>query len=138
LAKKGSSVSLHSLKAFKVIVFGDVQGVGFRRAVQREARRLAISGHVKNRKDGAVEILAQGEAAKIELLLDSIRAFGPTISVQSMEKGAAKVSSSRKYFEIVHGSIEEELDEGLGAGEAQLSLLRSDINSKFDTLSSTD
>jgi acylphosphatase len=133
LAKKGSLSSLHSLKAFKVIVFGDVQGVGFRRAVQREARKSAIAGHIKNRKDGAVEILAQGEAEKIELLLDSIRAFGPPIFVQSMEKGPAKVSSSRKYFEILRGSMEEELDEGLGAGEAQLSLLRSNINSKFDT-----
>lgn len=55
------------MKAFIVIASGDVQGVGFTRAVQREARKLAIVGHIKNRRDGAVEILAQGEGEKLEL-----------------------------------------------------------------------
>jgi acylphosphatase len=120
------------LKAFTVIVFGDVQGVGFRRAVQREARKLAVVGHIKNRKDGSVEILAQCETSKLELLLNSIRALGPPISVQSIERTPAKVSNGRNYFEIIHGTMEEELDEGLGAGEAQLFLLRNGINTKFD------
>jgi acylphosphatase len=140
------------LRAFEIIAFGDVQGVGFRRAVQREARRLGVVGQIKNRKDGAVEIIAQSEADILELFMDCIRELGLPISVQSLERKASVVSKRRKFFEIIHGNMNEELDEGLGAGEAQSSAmrqdmtrgfggltesvngLRSDVNSKFDTL----
>ncbi len=119
------------MKAFRIIVFGEVQGVSFRRAVQREARKLQIVGTVKNNRDGSVEIIAQSGYEKIELLTNSIRALGSPISVDSLEMKPVAVSKSRKYFEIVHGKIEEELDEGLGAGEAQLSSMRKEMTEGF-------
>ena len=42
-------------------VTGEVQGVGFRWAAQGEADRLGVVGRVRNRTDGAVEIVAQGD-----------------------------------------------------------------------------
>jgi acylphosphatase len=42
-------------------VTGEVQGVGFRWAAQGEAERLGLVGRVRNRADGAVELVAQGE-----------------------------------------------------------------------------
>jgi acylphosphatase len=50
-----------SLKQVHLTVRGRVQGVFFRASTQREARRLGLTGWVKNRNDGAVEILAEGE-----------------------------------------------------------------------------
>ena len=50
-----------SLKQVQLIVRGRVQGVFFRASTQREARRLGLTGWVKNRGDGSVEILAEGE-----------------------------------------------------------------------------
>jgi acylphosphatase len=50
-----------SLKQVQLIVRGRVQGVFFRASTQREARRLGLTGWVKNRTDGSVEILAEGE-----------------------------------------------------------------------------
>lgn len=47
-------------------VTGAVQGVGFRWAAQGEAERLGVVGRVRNRTDGAVEILAQGDAVAME------------------------------------------------------------------------
>jgi acylphosphatase len=41
-------------------VSGDVQGVGFRAFVVRQARALALDGWVRNRYDGTVEVLASG------------------------------------------------------------------------------
>lgn len=45
---------------------GEVQGVGFRWAAQGEAERLGVVGRVRNRTDGAVEILAQGEPGAMD------------------------------------------------------------------------
>jgi acylphosphatase len=49
------------LKQVHLVVRGRVQGVYFRASAQREARRLGLTGWVKNRSDGFVEILAEGE-----------------------------------------------------------------------------
>lgn len=42
-------------------VFGRVQGVGFRAWTVRQALDLHLTGFVRNRRDGSVEILAEGE-----------------------------------------------------------------------------
>lgn len=55
-------------KRVVLIVRGRVQGVFFRAATQREARRLGITGWVKNRNDGSVEVLAEGDEDSIKEL----------------------------------------------------------------------
>lgn len=50
-----------STKRVQLIVRGRITGVFFRAATQREARRLGITGWVRNRPDGNVEILAEAE-----------------------------------------------------------------------------
>ena len=57
-----------ALKQLHLTVRGRVQGVFFRASAQREARRLGLTGWVKNRSDGAVEILAEGEETSIREL----------------------------------------------------------------------
>jgi acylphosphatase len=51
-------------------VRGRVQGVGYRATTLDEARRLGLSGWVRNRYDGSVEVLAEGSQAKLRLLVD--------------------------------------------------------------------
>jgi acylphosphatase len=48
-------------KRIHLVVHGRVQGVYFRATAQREARQHGLSGWVKNRTDGSVEIVAEGE-----------------------------------------------------------------------------
>lgn len=61
---------------FRAQVFGMVQGVGFRFFVVRQARALGLAGYVRNLADGTVEVVAEGTAEKLNLLLDQLRA-GP-------------------------------------------------------------
>src|SRR5436190_19741218 len=57
-----------ALKQLQLLVRGRVQGVYFRASTQREARRLGITGWVKNRADGTIEIVAEGEEVSIREL----------------------------------------------------------------------
>jgi acylphosphatase len=57
-----------SMKQVHLVIRGRVQGVFFRASTQREAKRLGLSGWVKNRSDGAVEVLAEGEETSLRQL----------------------------------------------------------------------
>jgi acylphosphatase len=57
------------LKQVQLVVRGRVQGVYFRASTQREARRLGLTGWVRNRSDGSVEILAEGEEDSLKDLI---------------------------------------------------------------------
>jgi len=63
-----SFVKAMALKQLQLLVRGRVQGVYFRASTQREARRLGITGWVKNRADGTIEIVAEGEEVSIREL----------------------------------------------------------------------
>lgn len=54
-----------ALKQLHMVVRGRVQGVYFRASAQREARRLGVCGWVRNRPDGSLEIVAEGEEAAV-------------------------------------------------------------------------
>jgi acylphosphatase len=51
------------------VVDGIVQGVNFRASTRREALRLGLRGWVRNLPDGTVEVLADGDASRLEELL---------------------------------------------------------------------
>nr|MDO8100743.1 acylphosphatase [Candidatus Njordarchaeota archaeon] len=50
----------------RVLVEGEVQGVGFRSSVWSIARRLQLAGCVRNLADGRVEAIIEGERDKVE------------------------------------------------------------------------
>jgi acylphosphatase len=60
----------------RYLVSGLVQGVGFRWFAYRHARRLRLTGYVRNRPDGTVEVVAAGEPADLAALEKLLRA-GP-------------------------------------------------------------
>jgi acylphosphatase len=53
----------------RVIVHGHVQGVFFRETTRRRAESIAVSGWVRNRGDGAVEAVFEGEREAVERLI---------------------------------------------------------------------
>lgn len=59
-----------------VVVHGQVQGVGFRWWAAREAARIGVTGWVRNRADGAVEALVEGEPEPVQTMVDEL-ANGP-------------------------------------------------------------
>ena len=57
-------------KAFKILVFGEVQGVFFRASAKESAEALGVSGWVRNNLDGSVEIWAEGREENLQKFLD--------------------------------------------------------------------
>ncbi len=67
------------MPVLEVTVRGRVQGVGFRQFIRNQARGLGLTGRVANRADGSVRVAAEGERARLDLLLLAIR-MGPADS----------------------------------------------------------
>lgn len=66
-----SELCLHAL------ISGHVQGVGFRYFVQVTAQEMDISGWVRNRWDGTVEVSAEGNQEVLEKFVNRLKR-GPT------------------------------------------------------------
>ncbi|MGQ8335890.1 acylphosphatase [Sunxiuqinia sp. A32] len=60
-------------KTFHIIIYGRVQGVGFRYFVRQKAMELELTGWVKNCPNRTVEIEAQGDQQQLETFLDFLR-----------------------------------------------------------------
>ena len=52
-----------------LMIRGRVQGVFYRAETLDHARALGLGGWVRNRRDGAVEVVAEGERDRIEQLI---------------------------------------------------------------------
>ena len=55
------------------MIYGFVQGVGFRFGVERAANSRDVAGWVRNRADGAVEAVFEGESEDVEALVGFCR-----------------------------------------------------------------
>jgi acylphosphatase len=72
--------------AYRYLVQGRVQGVGYRYFVQREADALGVCGFVRNLPDGSVEVVAEGSEALMTQLEERLRK-GPSFArVGSVER----------------------------------------------------
>jgi len=75
-------------------IHGRVQGVFFRDWTVGEAQALGVSGWVRNRRDGSVEVYAAGEAEAVERLIDRLRQGSPPSHVEKLDIAEAAVEST--------------------------------------------
>lgn len=84
----------------KVIFYGKVQKIGFRLETSCLAKRLGLTGKVKNREDGSVEAVLQGTDDQIDFLIKQMirlkRARVKEVAVEYM-----KEKCTEKNFEIL-------------------------------------
>jgi acylphosphatase len=80
-----------------VCVVGRVQGVGFRDALCAQALQRGVRGWVRNRRDGSVEAVLQGEAAAVEALLAWARRGPPAARVAEVKSQPATADLDRPY-----------------------------------------
>lgn len=73
-------MTAQDMERLHAVVEGFVQGVGFRMFVERQAATLGLVGWVRNRWDGSVEVVAEGQRSDLESLLEMLR-VGPRSAV---------------------------------------------------------
>lgn len=81
-------------------VTGRVQAVGFRDHTRRAASALAVTGWVRNLKDGRVEGVAEGSPAAIDKLLAQVRRGPPGARVEEVQVADEKPTGQFRFFTI--------------------------------------
>ncbi len=86
----------------RAVISGRVQGVAFRIETQWAAERIGVRGWVRNRPDGTVEALFEGERARVEEMLAWSR-HGPALArVTAVDVQREDYRGEFTEFRILH------------------------------------
>jgi acylphosphatase len=85
--------------ARRAVVSGSVQGVGFRFFAQRAAREARVTGWVRNRPDGTVETVVEGDAGAVTRYLERLRS-GPAGGRVTSLVEEERLVEGYSFFEI--------------------------------------
>ena len=85
----------------RILISGLVQGVFFRRETTDTARRLGITGWVRNLSDGRVESVAEGEKARLDELIRFCHSGPPGARVRSVEVVWLEYTGEFRGFRII-------------------------------------
>lgn len=77
---------------------GEVQGVGYRAFVEMNAAELAIDGWVRNRQDGSVEAVFQGNSDSIAEIIERCRQGPPAAVVTSIVVTEEAAGALRRFI----------------------------------------
>ena len=86
------------------VVSGRVQGVGFRRYVRGWARKLDLTGWVRNEPDGSVRLVAEGETAALDRLTRLLWGGPPPASVTAVGVERGEATGTFDRFEVRFGA----------------------------------
>lgn len=85
-----------------VIIRGRVQGVFFRMETRRAADRHGVFGWVKNRTDGMVEAVFEGDKEKVDAIIDWCRRGPRHADVQGIDIHAENYTGEFQEFNITY------------------------------------
>jgi acylphosphatase len=89
-----------ALKRIRAVVKGRVQGVFFRSHTQEKALALGLAGWVRNRPDGSVETVAEGDVDRLEQFHQWLHHGPPAARVDLVEVEEQKPQGELRDFEI--------------------------------------
>ena len=91
---------MNEKKAVHAIIRGRVQGVFFRMETRRAAERIGVNGWVRNRPDGTVEAVFEGESEKVDQAIDWCGKGPPMASVSDIVIDEIGYTGEYKDFSI--------------------------------------
>lgn len=91
------------VRTVAAVIRGRVQGVGYRYWTRERAERLGLSGHVRNRPDGAVEAVFSGTPEAVATMLEACRQGPPGARVEDLALAEPDNPPSEGPFRILRG-----------------------------------
>lgn len=88
------------LQRVEIRVSGQVQGVFFRHNVRQEAERLGLTGWVRNESDGSVRVVAEGQKASLQKLIEWCRKGTEWAQVENIEVQWKEATAEFQGFEV--------------------------------------
>jgi len=85
-----------------VVFHGRVQGVYFRATCRQDAIGRGLLGWVRNRRDGAVEAVFEGDREAVEAAIEWNRTSQPYARVSHVEVAWSDPSAEFATFEVRH------------------------------------
>jgi acylphosphatase len=85
-------------KRLTALVTGTVQGVGYRRFVQRKAADLGLQGFAENLSDGKVEVVAEGKTSELEYLVHWLKRGTAHSSVVAVDVQWSEATGLQNFF----------------------------------------
>jgi len=89
-------------KRIKAVVEGYVQGVGYRWFTMRTARRLGLTGWVRNNPDRTVETAAEGDETSLMEFIGELRKGPMSASVRSIEWHYEEPTGEFTSFDVTY------------------------------------
>jgi len=88
------------MRRVRAIVSGRVQGVSYRASTVDAAEARGLTGWVRNLPDGRVELEAQGDADKVDALIDWCKHGPPAARVDRVDSEPRDVIANETRFAI--------------------------------------
>ena len=89
-----------SNKRAHIEVYGKVQGVCYRYYTVEKATALQVTGFIRNRLDGSVEIIAEGDEAQIRDLIHWANQGSPASNVSEVKVNWEEYEGTFKNFTV--------------------------------------
>ena len=87
-------------KAVRAIISGRVQGVCFRMETERAAQRFCVNGWVRNKRDGTVEALFEGDSGDVDDIIKWCKTGPPMASVTRVDVSVVPYTGEYSDFSL--------------------------------------
>jgi len=74
------------MEVVRVVVYGKVQGIGYRNFVKSYAKMLGLKGYVRNLPKNKVEAVFAGKKEDIEKIIEIMKTSHPLARITKIEK----------------------------------------------------
>ena len=88
------------MPAYRYLIRGRVQGVGYRYFASREAESLGVAGFARNLPEGGVEVVAEADEETLAAFEARLREGPAFASVASVDRASIPPRGSDKGFHI--------------------------------------
>lgn len=88
----------------RLIIEGRVQGVWFRESTRKEAERLGVRGWVRNRREGTVEVVAEGPEDSVRKLVAWCHHGPPSARVMRVHETEEPFQGEFSSFGVVYSN----------------------------------